>query len=93
MNDMPLRPNRDPFATLVSLTAAALSRPGTPRTNAPAAPDKSVVRGGSLWDRLDRWLWRERQRELERALTSAVDIAEIEARLRDRERKLLQRYY
>jgi len=93
MNNPPVRPNRDPFATLISLTAAALSAPALPRADTAPALEPPAGRGGSLLDRLDRWLWKERQRNLERALTNAVDVAEVEARLRDRERKLLQRYY
>ncbi len=93
MNNPPLRPDRDPFATLVSLTAAALTGPVTSPTDVRPATTQPAARGGSLLERLDRWLWKERQRDLERALTSAVDVADVEARLRDRERKLLQRYY
>jgi hypothetical protein len=93
MNNPPLRPSRDPFATLISLTAAALSAPASPRADPAPAVAPPAARGGSLLDRLDRWLWKARQRDLERALTTAVDVTEVEARLRDRERKLLQRYY
>jgi hypothetical protein len=93
MNDSPFRRHRDPFATLVSLTAAALTGPVTSVTDDRPAPGKPGSRNGSLLDRLDRWLWKQRQRDLERALTSAVDVEEIEARLRERERRLLQRYY
>ena len=93
MTDRPLGPRSDPFATLVSLTAAALSlAPIAPR-EPDAEPRKAVNPAGSMLQRLDRWLWRLRQRELERALASATDVVDVEARLRARERKLLQRYY
>ncbi len=79
----------DPFATIVSLTAAALTG------NVKSAPgDRTNVRSPlSLFGRIEQWLWRARQRELERALTTATDVADVEARLRARERQLLQRYY
>lgn len=93
MNNLPLGRNRDPFATLISLTATALSAPLTPHAEKAGGPEKTPAPGRSLLERLDRWLWQERQRDLERALTDATDIADVEARLRDRERRLLQRYY
>jgi hypothetical protein len=75
----------DPFATLVGLTANALSG----RTPGNAAEPAHAVESGSdsgrsLLDRLDAWLWRARQRDLERALAGAGDVAEIERRLSDR---------
>lgn len=48
---------------------------------------------GGWFERLDQWLWRERQRELESRLADAVDLPDLEQRLRERERSLLQRYY
>jgi hypothetical protein len=96
MNRLPLRPSRDPFETLFSLFAAGLSAPPAtepPRCDAPAVSGKPPVRGGSLLDRLDRWLWKARQRDLERALTFATDVVDVERRLRERERSMLQRYY
>lgn len=48
---------------------------------------------GSLWA---RWEKRQRarwQREIERSLEGAADLAEVERRLNDRERRMLQRYY
>lgn len=87
------RPRNDPFATLASLTAAAFSLiPNAPRPPT-AKPGPTLSTAGSLFQRLDRWLWRSRQRELERALASATDVVDVEARLRSRERSLLQRYY
>ena len=96
MNRLPLRPSRDPFATLISLFAAGLSVPPASRTpgrDFPAVSGKPTAYGGSLLDRLDRWLWKARQRDLERALTFATDVSDVERRLRERERSLLQRYY
>ena len=96
MNRVPLRPSRDPFATLISLFAAGLSAPSATRApypDVPAVSAKPTANGGSLLDRLDRWLWKARQRDLERALTFATDVVDVERRLRERERSLLQRYY
>lgn len=89
MKDATRRPPMDPFATLVSLTAAALT--GNPR---PAPTRETNTRStDSLLRRVERWLWNARQRELERALTNATDIADVEARLRARERQMFHRYY
>lgn len=93
MNNPRFKPDRDPFGTLISLTAAALTGPLARAQDLASAAGGQPARRPSLLDRLDRWLWKSRQRDLERALTSAADAAEVEARLRDRERGLLQRYY
>ena len=81
-----MKPNRltyaDPFTTLVQLTASALS--GT-RQVADQAPEVTASDAGqSLFDRLDGWLWRARQRELDRSLADATDVADLEHRLADR---------
>lgn len=91
MNQFPLRPSHDPFSTLVSLTAAALSATPRPRLEVPSKPRQP--QGVSLFARLDRWLWNERQRDLERALTLATDAVDVEHRLRAHELGLLRRYY
>ena len=79
----------DPFFHLVSAAVGAST------AQPPAAPAHASVRAPrlSLLERLDRWLWTARQRDLEQALTSATGAADVEARLRARERGLLQRYY
>jgi hypothetical protein len=75
----------DPFATLVGLTANALSRRAPGTEGAPASLTKRDSDAGrSLFDRLDAWLWRARQRDLERALEGASDVAEVERRLAHR---------
>ena len=92
MNDPRLPLTRDPFALLVSWTAPALNDPGAAGLNvAVASPSAKPKR--SLLDRFEQWLWAARQRELERALANASSVVEVEARLRERERRLLQRYY
>jgi hypothetical protein len=79
----------DPFSTMVSLTASALG--GTAAAHGPA--EEKNARSPSLLARFERWLWKARQRQLERALASAADVTEVEARLRAHERALLHRYY
>lgn len=36
----------------------------------------------SLWDRLDRWFWRQEQRRLEAYLGTSSDLVELEQRMR-----------
>ena len=90
MKDLTRRSPIDPFATVVSLTADALT--GNPKP-APGQDHPNVRSPLSLFARLEQWLWKARQRDVERALTTATDVADVEARLRARERQLLQRYY
>ena len=93
MKDLTRRSPTDPFSTMVSLTAAALTL-GSQRVGAcPKDEERNVRSFGSIFARLERWLWNARQRELERALASATDVTEVEARLRAHERALLHRYY
>ena len=88
MKDLTRKAPADPFGTLLSLTTQALTgRVVQVPSRAPPSPRVSLL------DRLDRWLWTARQRDLERALTGATDVRDVEARLRSRERRLLQRYY
>jgi len=69
--------------------------PMRPEPSEGAEPDRTSPRKASrsLIDRLDDWAWRLRQRDLEASLASSADIAELEARLRARERATLHRYY
>jgi len=90
MKDLTRRTPIDPFATMVSLTAAALTGSTARQTQEPARNARSPR---SIFERIEHWLWSARQRELERALTTATDVADVESRLRARERQLLQRYY
>jgi hypothetical protein len=85
-NPLKSLPN-NPFAALVSF------HPGT--FSSPPAADRSSSKSlrGWLLARIERWAWNARQRDLERALTSATDLADVERRLRAHERGLLQRYY
>ena len=66
-----------------------LSRPLDPASR----DDRSSALKPSILERLERALWRSRQRELERALEGSVDAADLEARLRRIEWRMLYRYY
>lgn len=59
----------------------------------PAAPAGNVVLTTpakapklSLLDRLDRWFWRQEQQRRERYLAEAVDVVDLEQRMRGLER-------
>jgi hypothetical protein len=62
---------------------------------APAHPpgERSSALKPTMLERLERALWRARQREVERQLEGAVDAADLEQRLRRLERSILHRYY
>ena len=47
----------------------------------------------SWLERLDQWMWKHEQRELEAYLGKAKDVYDLEARIRDLERGALYRYY
>ena len=75
-SDQPYRPGA--IAHLSMLVAEALA---PARRRKPAA-----VRLHAL-DRLDRWFWRQRQKDRDAYLAGATDIADVERRLRDLERR------
>lgn len=67
------------IASCVTLIHAALD---------PLAPvHRTEAKKPGWFDRLEDWLARGRQRELERYLASSADIFELEARMRDLERR------
>ena len=78
-------PSTSPLPAL----AERLSRPREPARD----DERSSALKPSLLERLERALWRARQRELERALEGATDPADLEARLRRIEARVLYRYY
>lgn len=51
------------------------------RTRARVAPPRL-----SIWDRLDRWFWRQEQQRLEAYLGTSTDLVELEQRMRALER-------
>jgi hypothetical protein len=84
------------------LMARALTPPGmTPepgayrdRYDVPAvAPVKPLPPKRGWMERLDRWFWRHRQRDLEAYLAQSSDIYDLETRIRALERDFLHPYY
>ena len=69
-----------PEARLQSLSPTARQR----------APERAHV---SLFERLDRWMYRQQQRDREAWLSGAQDIFELEERIRYLERSVGSRYY
>jgi len=59
----------------------------------PARDERSSALKPSVLERLERALWRSRQRQIERALDGATDAADVEAKLRRLEWRTLYRYY
>lgn len=51
------------------------------------APAKAPASRLGLLDRIDRWCWRLSQRALEEHLCKAHDVYDLEARIRDLERR------
>ena len=59
--------------------ASTSEKPGNPAST----PSKRLT----LFERLDRWIARMRQRDRERYLAQANDVFELEARIRELERR------
>ena len=74
---------------VIDVIAAALARPAEPASR----EGRSSALKPTLLERLERALWRSRQREIERTLEGATDVADVEAKLRRFERRTLYRYY
>jgi hypothetical protein len=70
-------------ATSIALLPGFLRRR---RTHSAAAAPATLSTSGSLLTRLERWLWQQRQRELEQRLSGCLDAAEVERVLRRLER-------
>jgi hypothetical protein len=83
------------------LMARALTPPGmTPRPgaywdryDAPTVPAKPSPPKLGWMARLERWFWRQRQRDLEAYLAQATDVHDLETRMRTLERDFLHPYY
>ena len=75
--------------SLFDLVAEHLARPRDPAGDG----ERSSALKPSILERLERALWRARQREIERALEGATDVADVEAKLRRLEWRTLNRYY
>jgi len=59
----------------------------------PAAAEHVATPKRSWMDRLGRWFWTQRQRDLEAYLAQAADVHDLEARMRRLERDPLHPYY
>ena len=57
------------------------------RTNA------SLPRSPGFFERIDRWFWRQSQRERENHLARSQDVFELEERIRRLERSVGSRYF
>ena len=57
-------------------------------------PTRSAgTRSLGIFERIDRWFWRQQMRDREAYLAGAQDIFELEERLRRLERSVGSRYY
>ena len=79
------------YATIVDLRATALAARAPDQTAATRPATARVSH--SILDRLERALWRARQRDLDRYLAQSVDAADLEDRQRRIDRSMLGRYY
>ena len=68
----------------------AFERQDVAASNVPATPP--AFRRGWL-DRLEHWLWKQEQRDIEAYLAKATDIYDLEARLRAIDRNGFRPYF
>jgi len=66
---------------LAMLVAEALAPSSTPRRSPPSTPRLHAL------DRLDHWFWRQRQKSRDAYLAGSSDVADVERRLRELERR------
>jgi hypothetical protein len=95
-----LAPNKWVEPGIFSLIADALAHPAPERegferrdTRATQAPAEAPPRRRGLFERLDHWLWRRRQRDVDAHLARATDVHDLEARMRALERDAPHPYY
>ena len=67
-----------------------LRREGGPENRPPRRARKKSL---GIFERIDRWFWRQSLRERERYLARSQDVFELEARMRRLERSIGSRYY
>ena len=80
-------------ATFVSAVVARLaSRRPTPRP-ARRGATRADTKRRTLLDRLDRWFWRQQQKEQEAYLAGAQDVFDLERRIDAIDRGTAGRYY
>jgi hypothetical protein len=89
------------FADVLDVIAESLGRPpaATPRPNwltrigvwlwsrQVLGVDAYIARADAMFEALDRWLWKQRMRETEAWLAQSQDRFELEARIRELERR------
>ncbi len=59
----------------------------------PRRTNASPSRSAGIFERIDRWFWRQAQRERESYLAGSQDVFELEERIRRLERSVGSRYY
>jgi len=79
------------WARLTHILAVDPPRREGPPENRPVPAAKRRPIG--LLERIDRWFWRQAQREREAYLSGSRDIFELEERIRRLERSVDSRYY
>lgn len=76
-----------------SLGGGVRANDSAERSPAVEPAQRSSALKPTMFERLERALWRSRQREIERRLEGAVDAADLEDKLRRLERNMFHRYY
>ena len=77
------------IAKALMVAALGARAPASARRRSAKVPAPRV----GLLDRIDRWCWRLSQRALEEHLGQARDVYDLEARIRDLERRLPYRCF
>ena len=71
----------------------AVVRPQAPVDARPAPVVARNLPSNGLFDRFDRWCWRQEQKAREAYLASSADVFELERRIRAIERGAIARFY
>lgn len=79
--------HNSPFAHLVFLVSEALKGPAV------GAPGSTPWPASGWLERLDRWLWTQRRKDVEAYLAQSQDLADLERRMREIDRTVASRYY
>lgn len=76
-----------------SADALESTQPNAPNAHDGPRSTQVSTRSPGLFERIDRWFWRQSQRERERYLARSRDVFELEERIRRLERSTGSRYY